>query len=137
MRFSTAFFILSSFASLAVSSAVPEPETAGALDNCGWPNGNCYDNNCHGELSRNKITCTSHRLTRISNRASTSVVHADTAAAETRENATKMAAMVETAAAPTTISDVLAFKARSSHSISDTITGSQSKNSTFLCQATV
>lgn len=41
-------------------------------------------------------------------RANTSAAHADMAVAETRADATKMAAMVETVAAPITISAALA-----------------------------
>ncbi|KNG86550.1 hypothetical protein ANOM_004905 [Aspergillus nomiae NRRL 13137] len=46
MRFTTiALFALSA---LAVSAA-----------ECGYPNGNCYDHDCNGQLSNDKITCTS------------------------------------------------------------------------------
>ncbi|KAE8317167.1 hypothetical protein BDV41DRAFT_526935 [Aspergillus transmontanensis] len=57
MHFKT--LLLVSLASLAVSHPSANPNEAAVANNCGWPNGNCYDNNCHGELSSNRITCTS------------------------------------------------------------------------------
>ncbi|KAJ5963947.1 uncharacterized protein N7479_003823 [Penicillium vulpinum] len=47
--------LLTSLASIATAV----PATDAANNNCGWPNGNCYGNDCHGELSGDKITCTS------------------------------------------------------------------------------
>lgn len=47
--------ILASLASIATAV----PATDAPDNNCGWPNGNCYDNDCHGELSNDKMTCTS------------------------------------------------------------------------------
>ncbi|KAB8071864.1 hypothetical protein BDV29DRAFT_159062 [Aspergillus leporis] len=87
MRFTT--ILLASLASLAASHPSANPDEATAAKACGWPNGNCYDNDCHGELSPNRITCTS-------------AAHADMVAAGTPEDATKMVAMVAMAAAPTT-----------------------------------
>ncbi|RAL03316.1 uncharacterized protein BO80DRAFT_471135 [Aspergillus ibericus CBS 121593] len=52
-------FIIACVAFLA-TAAPPELTTDDIVtDNCGYPNGNCYDNNCHGELSSDRITCTS------------------------------------------------------------------------------
>ncbi|KAE8355898.1 hypothetical protein BDV28DRAFT_128079 [Aspergillus coremiiformis] len=57
MRFATIFLV--SLASLAASHPSANPDGAAVANNCGYPNGNCYDNNCHGELSADRITCTS------------------------------------------------------------------------------
>ncbi|KAK2858548.1 hypothetical protein FQN49_004619 [Arthroderma sp. PD_2] len=107
MRFTTLLIV--SLASLATSYAHPEPDTAGALNNCGYPNGNCYDNDCHGELSANKITCTS--VTKSHYRVNILDAHADTDVAGTSEGAMRMAAMAKMVVAPTTISAALAIRA--------------------------
>ncbi|KAM5451369.1 hypothetical protein McanMca71_003827 [Microsporum canis] len=57
MRFTTLLIV--GLASVATSFARPEADSIQARNNCGYPNGNCYENDCHGELSSNKITCTS------------------------------------------------------------------------------
>ncbi|KAI1979619.1 hypothetical protein LOZ53_006310 [Ophidiomyces ophidiicola] len=89
MRFSIAFVVLSGLASMAVASALPGPDNAGTLDNCGYPNGNCYENDCHGEED-------------------TLDALADTTAAETLEDAMRTVATEEMDDAPTTISAALA-----------------------------
>ncbi|KAF3483934.1 uncharacterized protein GIQ15_03258 [Arthroderma uncinatum] len=103
MRFTTLLIV--SIASLSTSFALPEAGIAN--NNCGYPNGNCYDNNCHGELSPNRITCTSENFIR----GHTLDASVDTDVAATPEDAMKMAAMDVTAAAPTTTSAALATRA--------------------------
>ncbi|OOF89779.1 hypothetical protein ASPCADRAFT_11373, partial [Aspergillus carbonarius ITEM 5010] len=54
------FMIIATLAYVATSAAPPAAATGDIVaDNCGYPNGNRYDNNCHGELSSDRITCTS------------------------------------------------------------------------------
>ncbi|EGE01927.1 hypothetical protein TEQG_00968 [Trichophyton equinum CBS 127.97] len=53
MRFTTILIV--GLASVATSFARPNAESSQA--NCGYPNGNCYQNDCHGELSIDRITC--------------------------------------------------------------------------------
>ncbi|KAE8384603.1 hypothetical protein BDV23DRAFT_191548 [Aspergillus alliaceus] len=57
MRFTTVLLV--GLASMVAAHPSASPEEGAAANNCGYPNGNCYDNNCHGELSGDRITCTS------------------------------------------------------------------------------
>ncbi|KAH8697405.1 hypothetical protein BGW36DRAFT_359198 [Talaromyces proteolyticus] len=60
MRYSICLLV--SLACLAVSSPSssprPAPATFGSDVDCPYPNGNCYDDDCHGELSVDRVTCT-------------------------------------------------------------------------------
>ncbi|PGH13080.1 hypothetical protein AJ80_06452 [Polytolypa hystricis UAMH7299] len=55
-------FTLISLSSLALASPFPEPDAGVENANCGYPNGNCYDNGCNGERSRDRVTCTLVRV---------------------------------------------------------------------------
>ncbi|KAL2829820.1 hypothetical protein BJY01DRAFT_240581 [Aspergillus pseudoustus] len=44
---------------MSLSHATEGPDCLETNNNRGYPNSNCYDNNCHGELSVDGITCTS------------------------------------------------------------------------------
>ncbi|KAB8235623.1 hypothetical protein ETB97_005242 [Aspergillus alliaceus] len=95
MRFTTVLLV--GLASMVAAHPSASPEEGAAANNCGYPNGNCYDNNCHGELSGDRITCTS-------------VVSVDMDVAAMSDHAMKTAAMVATVAALTTILAALAVE---------------------------
>ncbi|KAE8154553.1 hypothetical protein BDV25DRAFT_135723 [Aspergillus avenaceus] len=59
MRFTG--IVLLGLVSLAAAIPAANPDDVSIANNCGYPNGNCYDNDCHGELSADRITCTSGR----------------------------------------------------------------------------
>ncbi|KAI9736245.1 MAG: hypothetical protein M1834_001131 [Cirrosporium novae-zelandiae] len=60
---STLFFALGlAFTSLTFAKPLADSSPAALFErsnpNCGWPNGNCYDNGCDGDKSSDGITCT-------------------------------------------------------------------------------